>query len=846
MSPRTRATLKPDLPEAPHPALAHDNGLGVVRAWFASRGWTPWAFQEDAWRAHTEGRSGLIHVPTGAGKTYAAFGGPLAALIDESRTAGDAWTGRGVRVLYITPLRAVSRDIDKALRLPIEDMGLGISVESRTGDTTSSVRARQRSSLPNVLVTTPESLSLLLSKPECRQLFRTLRTVLIDEWHELLSTKRGTQTELTLARLRRFASGVRTWAMTATISNVGAAARAAAGTTSPEEPVLVRADMHRPVHVDTVIPKRADAFPWAGHMGLSLLPEVLERLDPAHSTLIFMNTRNQAERWFSAISAARPGWASVLALHHGSIDRDERERVEAGLKDGSIRMVVATSSLDLGVDFSPVERVFQIGSPKGIARLIQRAGRSAHRPGEACGITCVPTHGMELIEVAAVRRSLDSGVLEPRGALDQPLDVLAQHMVTCALGGGFEPGDLHDEVRATVAYAGLSREAFDWTLKLVEEGGGTLRAYPAFCKIVRGEGGRYTMPSRRLAQLHRLNVGTITGDSTVAIRYQSGRSLGSIEEAFVQRLRVGQKFVFAGKLLAFVRMHELTAYVRPATGRTTYTPHWGGTRLPISESMSESVRTTLEEAGRGDRSLPELEAAGPIVEAQSRLSRVPGADELLAETCTTREGRHLFLYPFEGRLVHGGLAALLALRIARIRSATFTISFNDYGLELLTPDEAFDFEPMLTPALFSRERLLEDTIESVNLGELAKGQFREVARVSGLVFQSFPGGYKSGRQLHASSGLIYDVLRDFDPGHLLLKQAEREVMERQFEQKRLSRTLARLEKATLVRTEPKRPTPLGFPLVIERIGGQLSTESLLERVERMKKQWAGDMKVKRR
>lgn len=845
MSPRARVKSKPEPAASSHPAMAHGDGLAVVRAWFASRGWTPWAFQENAWRAHAGGRSGLIHVPTGAGKTYAAFGGPLAELIDEWREPGSGWTGRGVRVLYITPLRAVSRDIEKALRLPIEDLGLPISVESRTGDTTGSVRARQRSSLPNVLVTTPESLSLLLTKPECRQLFRTLRTVIVDEWHELLSTKRGTQTELGLARLRRFASDVRTWALTATIRDVEAAARSAAGMDEPE-PVLVRAAMHRPVRVETVIPGRPDAFPWAGHMGLSLLPEVLELLDLSRSTLIFTNTRNQAERWFSAIAAARPAWAPVLALHHGSIDRDERERVEAGLKDGSIRLVVATSSLDLGVDFSPVERVFQVGSPKGIARLIQRAGRSAHRPGEACGIVCVPTHGLELIEVAAVRRSLDAGVLEARGSLDQPLDVLAQHMVTCALGGGFEAGDLYAEVRTAAAYAGLSREAFDWTLKLVEEGGGTLRAYPAFCKIVRGEDGRYTMPSRRLAQLHRLNVGTITGDSTVSIRYQSGRSLGSIEESFVQQLRPGQKFVFAGKVLAFVRMHELTAYVKATTGMTTFTPHWAGTRLPISESMSEAVRTTLEDAGRGDRSLPELEAASAIVEAQARLSRVPAADELLAEVCTTREGRHLFLYPFEGRLVHGGLAALFALRIGRATPATFTIAFNDYGLELLTPDPVFEFDAFLTPGLFSRERLLEDTIESVNLGELAKGQFREVARVAGLVFQSFPGGHKSGRQLHASSGLIYDVLRDFDPGHLLLKQAEREVMERQFEQTRLARTLARLERAKLVRTEPKRPTPLGFPLVLERIGGQLSTESLLERVERMKRQWASDMKAKRR
>jgi ATP-dependent Lhr-like helicase len=815
-------------------------GLARVDAWFAARGWTAWRFQRDAWRAHAKGHSGLIHVPTGAGKTYAAFGGPLAQCLDEADAPGrGGWTGRGLRVLYVTPLRAVSRDIEKALRLPIEAMDAPVSVESRTGDTSSSVRARQSKSLPNVLITTPESLSLLLTKPESRTLFKRLHSVILDEWHELLATKRGTQTELACARLRRFAPGLKTWALTATISNVGEAARAAAGELDAD-PRVIRADIERPVRISTVLPHEPDAFPWAGHLGLSLLPEVLSRLDPARATLLFVNTRSQAEQWFSAIAAARPAWESQIGLHHGSVDRGERERVEAGLKSGELRLVVATSSLDLGVDFSPVERVFQIGSPKGIARLIQRAGRSAHRPGEACSITCVPTHGLEMIEVAAARRSLAKGTLEPRAPLEAPLDVLAQHMVTCALGGGFSPGALYDEVCEATGYANLTREDFDWTLALVERGGGTLRAYPEFCKITPDESGLYRMPSRRLAQLHRFNVGTIAGDSTVSIRYLRGRALGSIEETFVQRLRSGERFVFAGKTLSFVRLRDGVAYVRPASGRTKHTPHWAGTRLPISESMSDGVRDALEAARDGDRSIPEFEAAAAIIEAQTRLSAIPDADCVLAESVRTREGRHVFLFPFEGRLVHTGLAALLAYRLSRAGPVTLSIAANDYGLELLTPDTSYDFRDRLGSAVLTETGLARDIVESVNLGELARGQFREVARVAGLVFQSYPGGHKSGRQLNASSGLIYDVLRDFDPEHLLLAQAEREVMEREFERARLARTLARLRASRWVWQEPARPTPLGLPLIIEREGGQLSSEQLRDRIRRVKASWCDD------
>ena len=846
--------------------------------WFASRGWTPYPFQQRAWSLYAEGKSGLVHVPTGAGKTYAAYGGPLIELIeeasDEPRPSGSgpvaegetkgplphgrgssrASSGRtrvlkGLRLLYITPLRAVSRDVELALKRPLGEMGLldeRVTVESRTGDTSSSVRARQQKRLPNVLVTTPESLSLLLTRQNAAELLGTCRGVIVDEWHELLASKRGTQVELALARLRKLAPGVRTWALSATLANLEEAAQAVVGVNDTAE--LVTADIDRPVVIDTVLPKTGDPFPWAGPLGLTMLPRVLEKVEedadgvPEKSTLVFVNTRSQAERWFNAISVAKPGWEKAIALHHGSLAREERERVEAGLKGGSVRLVVATSSLDLGVDFAPVERVMQVGSPKGIARLMQRAGRSGHRPGETAYIVCVPTHALEMVEVAAVRRSIEAGKIEPRATESRPLDVLSQHLVTLGLGGGFEPDAVYDEVRTAWAYRDLSREEFDWALDLVVNGGETLRAYPEYRKVEVGDDGRHKVENKRVAQLHRMNVGTITGDAVMDLRFMNGKKIGFIEEHFIDQLRPGQKFVFAGKTLSYLKTHDLTAFVKPATGKTNHTPIWSGTRLPISESLGEAVRDTLEiardahERAETDDLERELQAAAKLVEVQAKLSIVPGAHETLCEVCDTREGRHFFLFPFDGRLVHGGLGAMLALRLSRLESATFSIAANDYGLELLT-HKGYPFVDLLSPELFTHEGLLEDSVESVNLSALARSQFREVARVAGLIFQSIPGAKRGNKSLQARAGLIYDVFEQFDPQNLLLEQARREVLEKRFETSRMGRTLRRLEAGPITVRETRRPTPLSLPLVIERVGGQLSSESLAERIERMKAAW---------
>ncbi|MGA1517297.1 MAG: ligase-associated DNA damage response DEXH box helicase, partial [Phycisphaerales bacterium] len=775
--------------------------LDRVRAWFASRGWKPHAFQEHAWQAQCRGESGLVHVPTGAGKTFAAF---LPVLGELAVTPS-----KGLAVLLVTPLRAVSRDTEKALREAAEAIAPEVEVGSRTGDTSAGERARQRARLPQVLVTTPESLTLMLASADAATRFSSLRTVIVDEWHELLASKRGVQVELALARLRRFSPGLRTWALSATLSNVEEAAQAAVGVGA--RATVVGDELPRPLVVDTIRPDEAIRLPWAGHLGLSMLEPLLERLDPSVPTLLFTNTRSQAELWFAAILKARPQWAERLALHHGSIDLETRERIEAAVKEDSITLVVCTSSLDLGVDFTPVEQVFQIGSPKGVARLIQRAGRSAHRPGATCRVVCVPTHAMELVEIAAAREAIERREIEVRPMLQAPLDCLVQHLVTIGLGGGFDADGLFDEVRTAWCYRDLDRAAFDWCLDLACRGGATLGAYPRHHRLVERDG-RYAVEDRRIAALHRLNIGTIAADPTISVRLQNGPRLGGIEERFIGRLRPGDRFLFAGRHLELVRIRELVATVRPARATTNATPHWAGSRFPLSTALAAAVRRTLDAARRGEPpEVPEMASAAAILAAQAERSRIPAAGSILAEVFHAHRhggvGSHLFLHPFEGRLVHEGLSVLLGLRFGRRRRGSFAVSFNDYGVEWWS-EEPYPFETMLEGAevarLFSRNRLVDDLVEAVNLGELSRRQFRDIARVAGLVQQRTLGGESSARQLQAGASLIYEVFSQFDPGNLLLRQSEREVIERQFEGGRLAATLERLERGPIRAVRPVR------------------------------------------
>ncbi len=810
--------------------IAADASREPLRSFLALRGLAPYEYQSACWQAYAAGRSGLLSVPTGAGKTYAAFGGPLAELVrerlDSTPLASDD-PSSSVRILYITPLRAISRDIEKALRVPIETLGLPFTVGSRTGDTGSSERARQRKRLPDVLITTPESLTLLLASGRAAEIFANLRCTIVDEWHELIASKRGVQVELGLARLRRFAPAMRTWALSATLAKPDLAAAIVVGRTTT--PCIVQSDVERPIVVESLVPQAIDRFPWSGHLGLSMLGPLLDWLDPEISTLLFTNTRSQAERWYAEILRKRPEWAERLALHHGSIDREVREEIEARVKDGRSTLVVCTSSLDLGVDFSPVERVVQIGSPKGIARLIQRAGRSGHRPGATCRVLCVPTHAMELVEIAAARQAIAANEIEERPSVLCPLDCLVQHLVTVALGGGFLAEELFAEVRTTAAFADLTRPEFDWCVDLVTHGGEALKAYPRFRKLSIDADGRHVVTSKGVAQLHRLNIGTIATEATIAVKWLKGGTIGSIEEDFIARLREGDRFQFAGRALEFVRLRDLAAYVRPSRRQTPFTPHWAGARFPLSTALANATRRVLHDAAEGRIVEPEMLAAAPILRAQAEISRLPRFGEILCETTVTSEGHHLFLYPFAGRLVHEGLAALIALRLGRIAPATFALSMNDYGIELLT-ERDYPYVGHLDAALFSSDRLIEDLLASVNLGELGLRQFREIARVSGLIVQRTLGAESTRRQLQAGASLLWQVLCEFDAANLLLHQARREVMDRQFEERRLAATLERMRERPLVHVVTRVPSPLALPLLADRLGSTLSTESLLERL----------------
>lgn len=802
----------------------------LAQDWFARRGWEPFPFQEEVWQAVRQGESGLLHATTGSGKTYAVWLGALerfACLEPNQKKPAP------LSVLWITPMRALAADTARALQAPVEELNINWSIGLRTGDTGSAERARQGRRLPSALVTTPESLTLLLTRADARQAFGQLRMVIVDEWHELLGNKRGVQLQLALARLRHWMPELIVWGLSATLGNLEHARDVLL---YPAKGRLVQGRIDKPLVVDSLLPPSIERFPWAGHLGLRMLPQVVEEIESAATSLVFTNTRSQAERWYQALLEARPDWAGLIALHHGSLAREVRDWVELGLKQGALKAVVCTSSLDLGVDFLPVERVLQIGSPKGVARLMQRAGRSGHAPGRTSRVTLVPTHSLEVIEAAAAQVAVAERRIEAREAPQQPLDVLVQHLVSMALSGGFRPPELLAEIRQTWSYRDLSENQWQWALAFVRHGGESLTAYPDYQRVEPDENGLWKVPSRRVAMRHRMSIGTIVSDASLTVKFWarggSGRSLGSVEEGFIARLRPGDCFLFAGRLLELVRVENMTVYVNRATSKKAAVPRWNGGRMPLSSELADAVVEQLGAASRGHFDSAELRLVQPLLQVQMSWSALPSETTLLAEVMKSREGWHLFLYPFAGRHVHLGLASLLAWRMGQHQPLTFSIAVNDYGLELLSATEV-DWLSWLTTDLFSADNLLHDVLASLNAGELARRRFREIARIAGLVFSGYPGAQKSARQLQASSGLFFDVFRQYDPANLLLTQAEEEVLRQELEVGRLEQTLARLQRRQLDVHQVKRTTPLAFPLMVERFRESMSSERLADRIRRM-------------
>ncbi len=825
--------------------MTRREAMARLRAWFTQRGWSPLPFQQTMWRHYLAGESGLLHTPTGSGKTLAMFGGPLLqGLMDLPTRAGELPTVPKaakrarkpvpvMRVLWITPLRALAADTARALREPLAGLGLDWQVGLRTGDASARDKRLAKEGRVDVLVTTPESLALLLSYPDTMSHLRQLRCIVVDEWHELLGNKRGVLLQLNLQRLRDALPALQVWGLSATLGNLQQA-RQVLLPDQPDAP-LVGGARPRPVQVETLLPPQGERFPWAGHLGLGQLQRVQQRLFAVGTSLLFTNTRAQAELWHQALSAVWPETTDTLALHHGSLDPALRRAVEQGLREGRLRCVVATSSLDLGVDFPAVDQVLQIGSPKGIARLVQRAGRARHRPGESGHIVCVPTHALEVAEYAAARSALANGVIEARRPLLLCLDVLAQHCVSCALGGGFHAGTLLAQVRRTHAFAALDEVHWQGVLDFIVQGGQALAQYPDFHKVVRDDDGVYRVHDRRVALRHRLSIGTISSDSSVQVQYLRGGRLGAVEEQFIGRLRPGDRFQFSGRLLELVRLEQLTAYVRLARGGDGVVPRWQGGRLPLSEALGEQIEALLAAPPHA----PEMRWLSPLLQLQDRVSALPGPQRLLVEVVRRREGQFVFVHPFAGRQVHEGMAALMALRWTRQRANTVSYAATDHGFVLAPGVPVVVDADMLRQAL-QPDGLLEDLHASVNLGELARRQFRDIARISGLLIPALPGRTpRSLRQLQASAGLLYDVLREHDPGHILLGLAEREVLTAQLDVATLQHTLQRCQARTLDLHHPATLGPLSFPLWAERLRGQVSNEDWKTRVRRAAEQLEG-------
>ena len=868
---------------------AHD----PLERWFAQRGFTPAEFQRETWVAQAHGKSGLVNAPTGSGKTLAVAGGPLRDAVDDVPTAP--------RLLWITPLKALAEDTRRALQAAAEGVGAmqaiaaapsaaraahhvttdttavppkrrrppklePLRVGLRTGDASSADRARARRGADAWAVTTPESLSLLLTYADSASALSQLRWLIVDEWHELLGSKRGVLLQLAIARLRAVNPRLQVWGVSATVGNPDDAL--AALCPDPAHPrrahpnaVRIVDARPKPIELTTLLPATGERFPFAGHLGLKQLPRVLQAIFGAASTLLFTNTRAQAELWHQALSAVWPEDLGTLGLHHGSLDAEARRAVEQGLRDGGLRCVVATSSLDLGVDFPAVAQVLQVGSPKSVARLVQRAGRSGHRPGETARVVAVPSHALEIVEYAALRRALAEGQLEPRPPPRLCLDVLAQHVVSCAVAAPTDADALLAEVRGTHAYADLPEAAWAAVLAYVETGGQALSHYPEHRRVERDAEGRLVVPDRRQQQRHRFSIGTIVADGSVSVQWLKGGRLGSVEESFIARLAPGESFLFAGRALELVQLRDMTAYVRLAKGKATAVPRWGGGTLPLSDTLGVRLQEALSDAplqplqgaskatappkrsrtatagARIDGDAPELAASAPLRALQAKLSALPAPGRLLAEVIATREGPRLFVYPFAGRHVHEGLAALVALRLGRIAPNTFGIAVNDYGFVLAPHTKrgfaALNLDAALLRTALATSNLREDLAASLNLSEMARRQFREVARIAGLLPPSLPGrAPRSLKSLQAGSGLLFDVLRQHDPGHVLLAQAEAEVFEAQLDATRLSTALAGIAAAEIVLAAPATLTPLAFPLWAEQQRGTLSTEDWKSRVQR--------------
>lgn len=810
----------------------------------------PFTFQEEAWNNICKGESGLINAPTGCGKTYSVFLGAVIDFINRHPEDYATRKNNGLQLLWITPLRALAKDIGRAMEEAIRGLDLQWKTGIRNGDTPVAERTRQKKDIPEILIITPESLHLLLAQKGYENLFASLRMVAVDEWHELLGSKRGVQTELAISRLvamavKRVAEKMKTttcllqvWGISATIGNL-AEAKDVLLAPLQREGVIVRASISKQILVESIFPDEIEKYPWAGHLGIKLAEKVIPIILKSRTTLIFINTRGMSEMWYQTLLNLCPDLAGTIALHHGSVDMELRNWIEDNLHTGNLKAVVCTASLDLGVDFRPVETVIQVGSPKGVARFLQRAGRSGHSPDAVSKIYFLPTHSLELLEAAALKTAIRENLVESRDPRALCYDVLIQYLNTLAVSDGFIPAEVLQETRNTWCYQELTEEEFGSIIRFISEGGDAFQQYDDFRKV-ENDHGVYRINSRRIAMRHRLHIGTIVSESMLKVKFMGGGYIGMAEEYFVSRLEPGDVFTLAGRNLEFLMIKDMTVFVKKSNAKKSKVPSWNGGRMPLSANLGKKLRETLDEAAAGSlqgakakKQLPEeLVRLKPVIDLQQQLSYVPRASELLIEHIETTDGFHLFVYPFEGRLVHEAMAAILAWRISRIRPITFSFAMNDYGFELLS-DQPIPVDDTNVYELFSPAGLLNDIQRSVNSTEMAKRKFRDIAVIGGLVFQGMPGEKKKARHLQASASLLFNVLSEYDNKSLLLRQAYNEVLEQQMEETRLRDMLERIQQSKIIISFPERLTPFCFPIKVDSMREDLSSERLEDRVRRM-------------
>ena len=834
-------------------------GYKVIHQWFAQKKLQPFSFQEETWQHILDGKSGLVNAPTGCGKTFSVFLGAVIDFISHHPNNYKTKSKNSLQLLWVTPLRALAKDIARAMDEVIHELGMNWKIGIRNGDTEMSERQKQKRQMPEVLIITPESLHLLLAQKNYPEIFQSLKIIAVDEWHELLGSKRGVQVELAVSRIVNCQwsmvnraeelnhtssiahpspftlhhSPPSIWGISATIGNLEEAKNVLLSPIKTEG-IIVKASIKKDIQIESILPDEIEKYPWAGHLGIKLIHKVIPIILKSRTTLIFINTRGMSETWYQSLLHACPDLAGAIALHHGSIDMELRVWVEEALHEGKLKAVVCTASLDLGVDFRPVETVIQVGSPKGVARFLQRAGRSGHQPGEVSKIYFLPTHSLELVEGAALKAAMEFNFIESRQPMLLCFDVLVQYLSTLAISDGFYPDEIYNEIKSTFCFKEMTEDEWGEILHFISAGGAALQQYDEF-KKVEIINGLYKINSHKTAMRHRLHIGTIVSDSMMKVKFISGGYIGVIEEYFISRLNPGNVFTLAGRNLEFVMIKDMTALVRKSNSKKSIVPSWQGGRMPLSANLGIMLRRKLNDALSTNKKEIELNILKPLFELQASLSHVPKENELLIEHIETKDGFHVFVYPFEGRLVHEAMAALLAYRISRIVPITFSFAMNDYGFELLS-DQPIPVDDINVYELFSPENLSSDIQRSVNSAEMARRKFRDIAVIGGLIFQGYPGEYKKARHLQSSASLLFNVFTEYDKNNLLLRQSYNEVMEQQMEEARLRNMLGRARQSKIIITFPQQLTPFCFPLKVDSMRENFSSEQLEDRVKKMQLQ----------